>query len=396
MLANLKRELIIVSFAGAIVIMGLGFVLPFFPIYVSQKGANHLELGLIVSGFTLSQFMVQPFFGGLSDRFGRRPFMVGGLFCYGLVAALYIFASSLPQIFLIRLLHGFGAGMIWPAMSAYVIDQSPVEKRGESMGLLAAIEMMGFALGPFIGGLLFSLGGMNLPFLSCSILAFLAMSLIWFLIREQVSNPQLNSKRWWERYGFSSFRHADIRLLCLIGFSETYVWGTIMTILPIMAANLDISPMRIGWLFSLFFLVYIFLQRPVGKWSDQQGRKKPILLGMSIYALALLLLTFGGSLSYIMGVLAIAGAGLGIYAASVRVAIADLSSDEVRGANMGFFFTTRMLGFFLGPNISGMVADRLGYGFPFLLGAAVLGVGLLASFHLSPVLSGGKMKFGSP
>lgn len=394
--ATLHRELIIVSFAGAIVIMGLGFILPFFPIYVSQKGANLLELGLIVSGFTLSQFLVQPFFGGLSDRFGRRPFMIGGLCCYGLVAALYIFANSLPQIFLIRLIHGIGAGMFWPAMSAFVIDQSPIDQRGESMGLLAAIEMMGFAIGPFIGGMLFSLGGMNLPFFSCSILAFLAMSLIWWLIRERASKPQPHFKRWWERYGFSSFRHADIRLLCIIGFAETYVWGTIMTLLPIMVSNLGIPPIKIGWIFSLFFLVYILLQRPVGKWSDRQGRKKPILLGMSIYALALFLLTFGHRLSYIMGVLALAGAGLGVYAASVRVAVADLSPDEVRGANMGFFFTTRMLGFFLGPNISGLMADRLGFGIPFLLGGAVLGIGILASYHLSPALSIGRMKKGSP
>ena len=161
----------------------------------------------------------------------------------------------------------------------------------------------------------------------------------------------------------------------------------IITLLPVMASRLGVPPERIGWLFSSYFVVYILLQRPVGKWSDRQGRKKPILLGMSIYTVAVLLLSQAGSLSHLILVLAIAGAGLGIYSPSVRVAIADLSSEKVRGASMGFFFTTRMFGFFLGPNISGLMADRWGPGLPFLLGAPGLALGIWASWLLSTRLS---------
>lgn len=386
---HIQRELIIVSFAGAIVILGLGFIIPLFPIYVSQKGATHFELGLIVSAFTITQFLVQPFFGGLSDRHGRKIFMIGGLVCYALVGILFTIAHTLLQIFLIRLLHGIGSGMIWPAMSAYVIDQSPVEKRGEAIGLLSGIEMLGFAIGPFLGGLLYGLGGMNLPFLGCSALALGSIIMIWGFIHETGLPSSPSRKSWVERYGFSSLRVRDIRLLCLIGLGEAYIWGTLMTMLPIMASSLDIPISQIGWLFSLFFLLYISLQSPVGKWSDRRGRKKPIILGTSIYALAMLLLHIGGGISYIMVIMAIAGAGLGIYSPTVRVAIADLSSDEVRGANMGFFFTTRMIGFFLGPNLSGFLADHFGPSLPFLVGAAVLGMGIGASFYLSPVLSKG-------
>lgn len=382
-----QKELILVAMAGTIAVMGLGFIIPLFPIYVSEKGATNFELGLIVSGFTISQFLVQPFFGGLSDRFGRKFFMVGGMACYGLVAFLYTFAHSLPQVFWVRLLHGVGAGMIWPALTAYVIDQSPVERRGETVGLLSSVEMVGFAVGPFLGGMLYSLGGMNLPFMGCAVLALLAAGILWGGIREKPPQYQGEMLTWGERYGFSSLRLPDIRLLCLIGFAEAFVWGTIITLLPVMASRLGVLPEKIGWLFSSYFIVYILLQKPVGKWSDRNGRKKPILLGMSIYALAVLLLSQGGTFLYTMGVLAIAGAGLGIYSPSVRVAIADLSSKEVRGASMGFFFTTRMIGFFLGPNISGLMADRLGQGFPFLVGATLLGLGIWASLALSEKLS---------
>lgn len=378
-----RRELILASLAGTIAVMGLGFIVPLFPIYVSEKGASNFELGLVVSGFAITQFLVQPFFGGLSDRFGRKPFMVGGLACYGLVTFLYVFANDLPGVFLIRLLHGVGAGMIWPALSAYIIDLSPAERRGESMGLLSGVEMVGFAIGPFLGGMLYSLGGIDLPFLSCSILSLVAMGMIWGLIQEEASEQKVERRSWLERYGFSSVRLSDIRILCLIGFAEAFVWGMIMTLLPVIAAGLGIPPGRIGWLFSAYFIVYILLQGPVGRWSDRQGRKKPILLGLSIYTLAVLLLSQGGTLLFFIVVLAIAGAGLGIYAPSVRVAIADLSLEEVRGASMGFFFTTRMIGFFLGPNVSGVMADHFGRGVPFLVGAVGLVLAIWASFSLS-------------
>jgi MFS family permease len=387
MISSFRKELILVALAGTIAVMGLGFIIPLFPVYVSQKGATNFQLGLIVSGFTISQFLVQPFFGGLSDRYGRKAFMVGGLACYGIVASLYVLAESLTQVFLVRLLHGVGAGMIWPALSAYIIDESPVEKRGESIGFISAMEMLGFAAGPLLGGFLYSLGGMSLPFWGCSLLALAGMALIWGLVHEKPSPHRSEEVGFFERYGFSSLRIPDIRLLCLIGFGESFAWGLIITLLPVIASNLGVPPERIGWLFSSYFIFYILLQWPVGKWSDRRGRKKPIILGMCIYTLSILILSRGGDLFHFLLVLAIAGAGLGIYSPSVRVAVADLTSEKVRGASLGIFITTRMLGFFLGPNLSGFMADRFGKGFPFLTAAVFLGVGIWASVRLSSELS---------
>jgi MFS family permease len=117
MIFSVRKELILVALAGTVVVMGLGFLIPFFPIYVSQKGATNFQLGLIVSGFMISQFLVEPFFGELSDRFGRKLFMVGGLASYGFVASLYVLATSLSRDLLVG---AAGLGIdIWasPALS---------------------------------------------------------------------------------------------------------------------------------------------------------------------------------------------------------------------------------------------------------------------------------------
>ncbi len=386
--------MILVALAGTIAVMGLGFIIPLFPIYVTQKGATNSQLGLIISGFTITQFLVQPFFGGLSDRFGRKLFMVGGLACYGIVASLYVLAANLSHVFMIRLLHGVGAGMIWPALSAFIVDKAPPEKRGETMGFLSGMEMLGFAAGPLMGGILYGLGGMELPFWGCSLLAFLGMGLIWALIQERPMAKAYTRTGFVEKYGFASLGSSDVRLLCLIGFFEAFLWGMIMTLLPVMASRLGIPPEKVGWLFCAYFFVYIFLQWPVGRWCDRGGRKKPISTGLSIYTFAVLLLSQGGTLYTLILILAVAGAGLGVYSPAVRVAVADVTSEKARGAGLGIFFTTRMFGFFLGPNLSGIMADSWGEGIPFIVGAIVMGGGIWASFALSPQLSNVNQAFG--
>ena len=65
------KELILAALPGMIVMMGLGFIARLFPICVAEKGAGDFVLGLMVSGFTFSQFLSQPFFGRLPDRSGR-------------------------------------------------------------------------------------------------------------------------------------------------------------------------------------------------------------------------------------------------------------------------------------------------------------------------------------
>lgn len=83
--------MILAALAGITVMMGLGFIIPLFPIYIAEKGASNFELGLIASGFTFSQLLVQPFFGGLSDRFGQGfLFLVGAAgLTLGIWASLY-------------------------------------------------------------------------------------------------------------------------------------------------------------------------------------------------------------------------------------------------------------------------------------------------------------------
>lgn len=371
------RDFLLVCFAGAVTLIGLGLIIPLLPLYISSRGASKFELGIIFSAFSFTQFLVQPFFGSLSDRIGRKPLLIAGLTLYSAITFLYAFAESFSALFFLRLMHGVGAGMIWPPLTALIIDLAPPERRAEALGFSSGVEMTGFTIGPLLGGLFYSLGGMRLPFIVCSLLIFINFVLTKLLLVEKRSlvNIDLPERNWKERYGFAFLKLTTVKALCYAAFYETYMWGTMAILLPLLAGNRGIGPAKVGILFSAYYVAFSLVQLFAGKMSDRIGRKKPIVFGFLVYGLVIFLIPFGWNITSLVMVLVVAGASLGLYSPSIRATIADLAPADIRGSNLGIFFTARMIGFMIGPPLSGLLVEHFGFIAPF----AVSSLGIISS-----------------
>jgi MFS family permease len=90
---------------------------------------------MIFGAFSLSRTFLLPFFGRLSDRRGRKPLIVCGLFCYALISLAFMGAGSVETLILVRFFQGIASAMIMPVSQAYVGDITPVGSEGLSMGL---------------------------------------------------------------------------------------------------------------------------------------------------------------------------------------------------------------------------------------------------------------------
>jgi len=86
--------------------MGAGFVVPLLPIYAHELGAGGFQIGLIFGAFSLTRALFVPYFGKLSDRKGRKPFITTGLFLYFLVSLFYAASKSVGALILLRLGQG--------------------------------------------------------------------------------------------------------------------------------------------------------------------------------------------------------------------------------------------------------------------------------------------------
>ncbi len=149
-----KLALIILMFNMFITMGGIGMIIPVLPKYLEIFGVGGQVLGFLIASFALAQFILSPIAGNLSDRYGRKIFIIIGLVIYGLSQILFGLATEVWILFVGRFLTGVGGAFIMPPIMAYVADITTEEERGKGMGLLGAAISLGFMIGPGIGGFL--------------------------------------------------------------------------------------------------------------------------------------------------------------------------------------------------------------------------------------------------
>src|SRR5210317_359921 len=116
-------------------VTGVGIVVPLLPVYAHDLGASGLYIGLIFGAFSLSRTFFLPYFGRRSDKKGRKPFIVAGLFSYAVISLAFILSSGVKSLIVIRFVQGITSAMIMPVVQAYVGDITPKVKEGWIMGL---------------------------------------------------------------------------------------------------------------------------------------------------------------------------------------------------------------------------------------------------------------------
>ena len=108
---------------------------PLLPIFAASIGAGDVLLGLIVSVSTMTGIFFKPFVGFLSDRYGRRMWLIVGTSFFVGMPFVYRFVNSPEQLFLVRMIHGVATSIYGPVTLAYVAEQSQY-RRGERLAWL--------------------------------------------------------------------------------------------------------------------------------------------------------------------------------------------------------------------------------------------------------------------
>lgn len=148
--ASASRALPIALFTIFLDILGFGLIIPIQPFYAESFGASPTVVTLLAATFSAMQFLAAPFWGRLSDRVGRRPIILVSV-AVGMVGhVLFATASSLPMLFVARLVTGLGTAN-FGAAQAVVADSTSGADRARGMGMLGAAFGLGFIIGPAVG-----------------------------------------------------------------------------------------------------------------------------------------------------------------------------------------------------------------------------------------------------
>jgi MFS family permease len=174
-----------VRFTGTLVTkVAQSMMYPFLVLYLSnQMNGSVLEATAVVGLESAAGFLINFYFGGISDRFGRKPIMMLSLLIQGLALTGFVFAETLCQFAILITMLGAGAYMFFPAADAQVADLVPQEQRAEVYAFLNTAVSIGLTLGPVIGLVVFTKTP-AIGFGFFAVMSFLYLFLVWWKIRE--------------------------------------------------------------------------------------------------------------------------------------------------------------------------------------------------------------------
>ena len=360
--------------------LGVGIIAPLLPLYADNLGATGIWLGVIFAGFSVSRAIVMPIFGRLSDRSGRKPFICIGLLSYAIISLGFIWANSLPQLTLIRLLHGIAAGMIIPIAQAYIGDISPEGEEGTWMGYFNAAFFTGFGFGPLMGGVLTENFGMDVAFFTMgglNLMAFLIATLFLPEIRHRKLATSPNP----------SFKEMStsgvIKGLFSYHLSFSLGRGTFACFLPIFAAfYIGLSPADIGILLAINILLMSLLQVYSGNIADKFNRKALVVLGSLVNLTFLALIPSAHNFWQLLGLCILGGLGGAISMPAASALTVEEGRRFGMGSTMAIFAMAFSIGMAIGPLLGGVITDFANINSVFYFGASVglVGTGLFIWF----------------
>jgi len=360
--------------------LGVGIIAPLLPLYAENMGATGIWIGIIFAGFSVSRAIIMPIAGRLSDRHGRKLFLSIGLLVYSITSLGYIWATSILQLTLVRLIQGAAAGMIIPIAQAYVGDISPEGEEGTWMGYFNAAFFSGFGFGPLIGGALTDHFGMIVAFSTMGGLNLLAFLLVIFYLPEIRQRGTAASRQ-------SSFRKMSASGMVKGIFSYRLAFslgrGAFSAFLPIFAATYaGLSPTLIGILLAINILLMSLLGMYGGNIADRFNRRTLVICGSLINIVFLASIPFTHSFWLLLGICSLGGIG----GAVSMPAASALTVEEGRrfgmGSTIAIFTVAMSIGMATGPILSGVLADlaHINSAFYFGAGTGLLGTTLFAWF----------------
>ena len=349
-------------------LIGFGIVIPILPFLSPELGASKFDIALIIVVYAICSGLMSPFWGRLSDRWGRKRTLMLCLLGAAVSYVALAFAHALWMIFAARAFAGLMAGNL-PVAAAMMADLTSLENRASAMGKLGAAFGLGLVVGPFLGGLLSGdTGSFVLPCLVAAGMSFLALGAAALFLQETVSaEAQAEHRSRSEPYRFGGsivFLRRTNNLRFVSQFTTHSALISSMTyLLPIWTADsLGYTPKEVGMVLGIQGLIMAIIQGGlIGRLIHRFGE-------ISLLRMALVAFVFGLCLAVVASdpitiplafFIAMTGAN---FCFPILNSLASKRADaKHRGQMMGATGSASAWGRVIGPLVVGFTVTHYGY-----------------------------------
>jgi MFS transporter, DHA1 family, multidrug resistance protein len=368
-----RPVLVVLLLSVMIALLGIGIIVPVMPVFAVSLGAGGLALGLIIAAFSITRTVLQPIVGNLSDRWGRKGFLLSGLLIYSVVGLILPEATSVVNLIVIRSLHGVGSAMIVPVAMAYVGEMAPLGQEGRYMGMLNIAIFTGIGGGPLLGGIFTDLWGMAAAFYAMAGLSFIALLLVLFQM------PSLGDRQV-KRQPPPIFRaltrmlvDCRTRGILIARMATMIIMVPTMAFLPLLMNDwFGASGKQIGIVIACRTLVNALLQTPGGRMADRFNKVVLLTTGCLIVSGVICLVPLAQNFWWLLFLFVILGLGEAIIWPVLGALVTQEGRIYGQGTMMGIYSLAMSSGVFLGAIVAGISMDWFGLRWVFVINGAIV------------------------
>ena len=340
---------------------GVSQLAPILPLYFHDLGvktpeAMSLWSGLATGATYLIVCLAAPFWGRVADKKGRKITLIRSSFGMALCNLLLAFQTTPEGVVLIRLIQGLVSGF-YTATITLIASETPLERTGWALGLLASANLTGSLIGPLIGGYLADIIGIRNDFILVGILMSIAGVLATVFIHENYQ-PKANV----EKLTLSKLKEKipefnSIVALCIASFIYAIC---IMSLQPVISiyikgivpSNTGNVAFIAGAVFSAMGIAQLISSSPLGKLVDKIGPRKVLMVSLIYVGILNIPQAYVSDVYQLAIIRFLQGFGLGGMLPALNTYLSSKTPREFTGQVFSYNQSSLFLGYFLG-SISG-------------------------------------------
>ena len=336
---------------------GVSQLAPILPLYFHDLGvqtpeAMSLWSGLATGATYIIVCLAAPFWGRVADKKGRKITLIRSSFGMALCNVLIAFQTTPEGVVLIRLVQGLVSGF-YSASITLIASESPIERTGWALGLLASANLAGSLIGPLLGGYIADTVGIRNDFIIVGVLMGLAGVLATIFIHENYV-PQPNP----EKLSIRKLKEQipefnSIVALCVASFIYAIC---IMSLQPVISVYIkgivpsDTENLAFiaGAVFSAMGIAQLMSSSPLGKLVDKIGPQKVLVVSLIYVGILNIPQAYVSDVYQLAIIRFLQGFGLGGMLPALNTYLSSKTPREFTGQVFSYNQSCLFFGYFLG------------------------------------------------
>ncbi|WP_059361403.1 MFS transporter [Veillonella tobetsuensis] len=352
-----KRTVYISLVCVFCIAFGVSQLAPILPLYFHDLGvqtpeAMSLWSGLATGATYIIVCLAAPFWGRIADKRGRKITLIRSSFGMALCNILIAFQTTPEGVVLIRLIQGLVSGF-YSASITLIASESPIERTGWALGLLASANLAGSLIGPLLGGYIADTVGIRNDFIIVGIIMGLAGLLATVFIHEDYV-PKDNV----EKLSISKLKEQipefnSIIALCVASFIYAICIMSLQPVISvyikgILPSNTENIAFIAGAVFSAMGIAQLISSSPLGKLVDKIGPRKVLVISLIYVGILNIPQAYVSDVYQLAIIRFLQGFGLGGMLPALNTYLSSKTPREFTGQVFSYNQSCLFLGYFLG------------------------------------------------